>query len=132
MKNNDFNSGELHVGTESKNRHTSSSFINDTKKSSIAIIASIVVLAIIACTFFAVFGNISLPAWKFDFDADPQPPEDPPENTKPTFVATEGGKGMYQMDLSSEYAILVKLSDMSTVAHKYADGRRTGSRRAPA
>ena len=121
MNNKNLNSGELRVGKESKNRFVSSSFINDTKKSSVAIIVSIVVLAIITFTFFAVFGGLSLPAWRSmnATDNGGLPPSDVP--SAPTYIATEGGKGLYQMELSSDYAILVRLSDMTTLAHKYAD-----------
>ena len=121
MNKNKYNSGELRTHKESKNRFISSFFINDAKKSSLVIIASIVVLAIITCTFFAVFGDFSLPAWnpiKQTTTGNPSTNGDP---SAPTYVATEGGKGLYQMELSSEYAILVRLSDMATLAHKYAD-----------
>lgn len=119
MKNKDFNSGEFYSGINSKNRFASSSFINDTKKSSIVIIASVVVLIVITCVFFATFGGFSVPAFNpFDNDEPQNPPDEP---AKPTYVASEGGKGMYQMDLFSEYAILVRVSDLETIAHKYAD-----------
>ena len=120
MKNNKYNSGEIRVGKESKNVFVSSSFINDTKRSSVAIIASVLALAVITCTFFALFGGFSLAAWKpiWTTTQGTQPSDEP---TAPTYVAAEGGKGLYQMNLSSEYAILVRLSDMTTVAHKYAD-----------
>ena len=122
MNKNKYNSGEMHVGYESENRHTTSSFINDTKKSSIAIVASILVLAIVTVIFFAVFGgfDFSLPAWNLPSWED----EQPPQSTTPTqspYIPLEGGKGMYQLDLSSGYAILVNASNLTTIAHKYAD-----------
>lgn len=122
MKNKNYNSGEMRVGKDSKNRFVSSSFVNDTAKSSVAIIASILVLAIISCAFFAVFGDFDFgkPAWNpFGDKIDDENPSD--VNSAPTYIAAEGGKGMYQLDLSSQYAILVKVSDMTTLAHKYAD-----------
>ena len=119
MNKKNYNSGEFHVGKESGNRFVSSSFINDTTKSSVAIIISIVALIIIACTFFAVCGDFTLPAWNPLKTTEKNPDDDTP--SKPVYLAAEGGKGMYQLDLSSDYAILVRLSDMSTVAHKYAD-----------
>ncbi len=121
MNNKKYNSGEIRTRKESKNRFISSSFINDTRKSSIMIIASILLLAIITCTFFALFGDFSLPAWnpiKQTTSGNSSTGGDP---AAPTYVASEGGKGLYQMDLSSGYAILVRLSDMRTLAHKYAD-----------
>lgn len=121
MNKNNYNSGELRVGKERKNRYVSSSFINDTKKSSIAIIASILVLAMVTCTFFAMFGGFNVKIWK-PLGANPN--NDLPtfnEPSAPTYIASEGGKGLYQLDLSSDYAILVRISDMTTLAHKYAD-----------
>lgn len=121
MNNNNYNSGELHVGSERGNRFVSSSFINDTKKSSILIIASVLLLAMVTCTFFAVFGGFSLPTWSPIWTTTSDSSSLQEEPSAPTYIATEGGKGMYQMDLSSDYAILVRLSDMTTIAHKYAD-----------
>ena len=117
MNKNNYNSGELRSGVESKNRFISSSLITDTKKSSIAIISAILVLAIVACTFFLCFGEFDMPIIKVHKPAVGIP-EGP---SAPTYIASEGGKGLYQLDLSSDYAILVRLSDMSTLAHKYAD-----------
>lgn len=117
MNKNNYNSGELRVGSKSKSRFVSSSFINDTRKSSIAIICAILVLTIVASTFFVVFGNVK---WS---DLENEKPTDLTleQPSVPTYIATEGGKGLYQMDLSSDYVILVRLSDMTTLAHKYAD-----------
>ena len=117
MNNNNYNSGELRSGRESNNRFVSSSFINDTRKSSIAIICAILVLAIVSCTFFVVFGEFKWPLVVFEKPSN----TNPDEPSAPTYIASEGGKGLYQLDLSSDYAILVRLSDMSTLAHKYAD-----------
>lgn len=134
MNKNKYNSGEIHVGEESRNRFISSSFINDTKKSSIAIIAAILVLATVACTFFAVFGDfVSLEIKPIYTTTTPsQSPSDKPADVdkdfpyatitdKTNFIAADGGKGMYQLDINSGYAILVRLSDMKTLGHKYAD-----------
>ena len=121
MKNNKYNSGEIHVGPESEDRFASSSFVDDTKKSYIAILASILVLVIVTCTFFVAFADVKLPVWNPIALITTEKPDDTETPSAPVYVATEGGKGMYQMDLYSEYAILVSLSDMTTVAHKYAD-----------
>ncbi len=116
MNRKNYNSGELHVGRESKNRFASSSLVNDTTKSSIAIIASIVALAIIACTFFAVFGefNLSFPAF------NPEDDSDNPEKPK-TYIASEGGIDMSDFGLYAQNAILIRISDMSTIAHLGSD-----------
>lgn len=132
MNNRKYNSGEIYVGAGSKNRFISSDIIRDEKKSSIAIIGAVLVLAIIVCTFFAVFGGFSVPSWKSEHTtATTQKPKDPLQVDKKfpyatvtdriNFIGSEGGKGLYQLDINSDYAILVRLSDMVTLGHKYAD-----------
>lgn len=114
--------GRISTGARSENRFISSDIVNDTQKSSIIIIALVLSLAIITAVFFAVFAEDDFAAFNPHNNTGPIfSPNDP--DSKPVFVATEGGKGMYQMDLSSKYAILVRLSDMTTIAHKYADER---------
>lgn len=120
MINKNYNSGKIRIDRARRSRYIASSFINDSAKSSIAIVASILALALIVCAFFIAFKDqFSLPVLNIPNPDVTLSPEE--ENPKPVYVATEGGKGMYHMDLSSQYAILVKLSDMTTVAHKYAD-----------
>ena len=138
MKNNKYNSGEIYVGFDSRNRFVSSSFVDDTKKSSIAVIASILVLTIVTCAFFAVFGNLEadLPAGNFDSDTtttttttNDNPPIDPDTTKYPyatitdktDFIASKGGDDLSDVYLYSEYAILIRLSDMTTIAHQNAD-----------
>lgn len=119
MNKKNYNSGELKVGKDEKNRFISSSFIDDTKKSSIAIISSILVLAIITCTFFALFGefNFTFPAWNSkDDDTTTSVPEVPK-----SYIATSGGVDLSEFELYAGNVILIKLSDMTTVAHKNAD-----------
>ncbi len=136
MRNNNYNSGELHVGKGSKNRYASSSFVGDVKKSSIAVIASMLVLTVITCVFFAVFGgfDMSVPAGNFPSNSTTTTTTD---NSKPTepdtqypyatitdktnFIASKGGDNLSDVYLYSEYAILIRLSDMTTIAHQNAD-----------
>jgi D-alanyl-D-alanine carboxypeptidase (penicillin-binding protein 5/6) len=87
------------------------------------------VLAIVTCTFFALFGDASLPAWILgngtpNDDIEKDPTKDYPYATKTDksqFVATSGGTSLSGLNINSDYAILVKLSDMSTLAYQNAD-----------
>ena len=120
MNNKNYNSGRIRIERARRSRYIASSFINDSSKSSIAIVASILALVLIVCSFFIAFRDqFSLPVLNFPNIDITLPSEGKDPNH--TYVATEGGKGMYHMDLSSQYAILVNLSDMTTIAHKYAD-----------
>ena len=146
MEFNEYNEGELEVSAEeSENRYETSAHEGEDRFSSIAIIAAILLLAIITSVFFSVFTEDSIPAWNTDSSTTttskptttttttttsgkPGKPDNPetkyPYATvtdKTQFVATAGGTGLYRLDLSSDHAILIKLSDMTTVAHKYAD-----------
>lgn len=137
MKNNSYNSGELHVGKGSKNRYTSSSFVDDVKKSSIAVIASMLVLATITCVFFAVFGGFDTSTPAGNFPSSSTTTSTTTDNSKPTepdtkypystitdktnFIASKGGNDLSNVYLYSEYAILIRLSDMTTIAHQNAD-----------
>ena len=137
MKNNNYNSGELHVGKGSKNRYTSSSFVDDVKKSSIAVIASMLVLATITCVFFAVFGGFDMSTPAGNFPSSSTTTSTTTDNSKPTepdtkypyatitdktnFIASKGGNDLSNVYLYSEYAILIRLSDMTTIAHQNAD-----------
>ena len=137
MRNNSYNSGELHVGKGSKNRYTSSSFVDDVKKSSIAVIASMLVLATITCVFFAVFGGFDTSTPAGNFPSSSTTTSTTTDNSKPTepdtkypyatitdktnFIASKGGNDLSNVYLYSEYAILIRLSDMTTIAHQNAD-----------
>ena len=138
MRNNNYNSGELHVGKGSKNRYASSSFVDDVKKSSIAVVASMLVLTIITCVFFAAFGDFdtSMPAGNFPLSStttttttDNAKPLEPDSSKNPyatitdktNFIASKGGDNLSDVYLYSEYAILIRLSDMTTIAHQNAD-----------
>ena len=138
MKNNKYNSGEIFVGFDAKNGFVSTSFLDDVKKSSIAVIASILVLTLITCTFFAVFGDFeqSVPAGNFETTTttttttttNNSQTQDPDTNhpyatvtDRTNFIASRGGDDLGNVYLYSEYAILIRLSDMTTIAHQNAD-----------
>lgn len=140
MNLNENNSGELDVSAEkSANRHVSSAYERGERNSSIALVAAILALAMLTCAVFALFTEESLPVILPGVTSTqsgsgtttlPQviKPQDPSKTypyatktDKTQFVADEGGRGMYQLDIDSGYAILVNVSDMTTVAHKYAD-----------
>lgn len=131
------NSGELDVSAEvGETRYVTSAYEREEGFSSLAIVAAILALAILTCALFGIFSDDSLPAFLPIFSSTTttttltpvQKPIDPSKTypyatktDKTQFVAAEGGKGMYQLDIDSGFAILVKLSDMTTLAHKYAD-----------
>ena len=137
MNLNENNSGELDVSAEkSANRHVSSAYERGERNSSIALVAAILALAMLTCAVFALFTEESLPVILPGVTTT-QPssgtttlpqvikPQDPnktypyaTKTDKTQFVADEGGRGMYQLDIDSGYAILVNVSDMTTVAHK--------------
>lgn len=133
MNNYDYNSGEFKTSDENENRYVTSSFIDNKRHTSIVIIVSIFLLLIISCVFFAVFTDESIPVWNPEPSVStttttkkPPIPQNPDAEypyatvtNKTQFVANDGGEWAY--NLYSGYAILIKLSDMSTIAHKYAD-----------
>ena len=134
MKYNDFNSGEFTVGKKRGNRFVSSSMIDDERKSSIAVIAAILVLAILTCSIFVVFSEeFSFPVWNLGGDITTTTKPDAPiidpngdypyatKTNKTQFVANKGGTKIEGIGLNSDYAILINTGDMSTVAHKNAD-----------
>ena len=104
-------------------RFVSSAIIEDRRVSSIAVISAILMLAIVSCTLFAFLGDgISLPAWELDFgNTDDELGPYATKTDKKLFVAKSGGKDMSNLDLYAEHAILIRISDMSTVAYKDAD-----------
>lgn len=115
MSNRNYNRGEMRVGRTRRNRFISSAIINNKKISSIIIIASVLSLTIITCTFFALFGGFKLPEWNFD------KPDIPAVQTPKNYIAVEGGVDLSELDLYADNIILVRLSDMTTLAHKNAD-----------
>ena len=127
MRYNEYNSGEFR--SRGRNRFIASRIISDPTASSIAIVAAILVLAIITCAFFGLFADISLPAWvgnekQPSGHLTPDPSKNYPYATKTEktqFLASTGGKNLNGINLNSDYAILVKLSDMSTIGYKNAD-----------
>lgn len=137
MNSNINNSGELDVSAEvSETRYVTSAYEREEGISSLAIVAAILALAILTCALFGAFSDDSTPVFLPLFGTTTttttltpvQKPIDPTKTypyatktDKTQFVATKGGKGMYQMSIDSGFAILVRLSDMTTIAHKYAD-----------
>ena len=137
MNKNDFNSGKFSTSREQKSRYVTSTKANESKKWSIILIASILLSAIVTVVLFMALAPDSLLAWNpfGDGNASTTPtkntipkPTDPNKNypyttvtDKTQFVASQGGQGMYNLDVNSDYAILVRLSDMSTIGYKDAD-----------
>ena len=142
-------SGELDVDVdENESKYVTSAYEREEKITSIAIVAAILFLAIVTCAFFAVFTEDSLqafapitsilpstnPSSKPTSSTTTKPttptvslPEIDPEHpyatltNKTQFVASVGGNDLDDIYLYSEYAILVRLSDMTTIAHQDAD-----------
>lgn len=133
MNFNEYNGEEFDVGAHVENRYVSSERDRRENISSIAIIASIFALAVIACIFFALFTEDTIPVFNPQSTTTPttkkpNTPEDPESEfpfatvtDKTQFVATAGGIDLDNIYLYSEHAILVRLSDMSTIAHQNAD-----------
>ena len=134
MNKNDYKSGKFRTGQNSKSRYVSSKEKNDGKKT--FIIQSVLVLLLLAIIFvlFAVLSPDGLLAWNPFLDDSsvshipgtiPKPTDPNKEypyttqTNKTQFVASDGGKWLSGLD--SECAILVSLSDMSTLGYKYAD-----------
>ena len=133
MKFDEYNEGQLEtVGDE--NRYVTSAHFGD-ERFSIAIIAAILVLALLTCTVFALFTEESIPVWNPSGSSSSSSStttgggggKDEPEypyatkTDKTNFIASVGGDDLDDIYLYSEYAILIKLSDMTTLAHQGAD-----------
>lgn len=134
MEFNEYNEGQLEtVGDE--NRYVTSAHFGD-ERLSIAIIAAILVLALLTCTVFALFTEESIPVWNPSGSSSSSSStttgnggggKDEPEypyatkTDKTDFIASVGGDDLDDIYLYSEYAILIKLSDMTTLAHQGAD-----------
>lgn len=127
MKYYDYNSGEFRTGKGGKNRFITSQIVNDERSSSIAIISLVLLLAIITCTFFACSGDFSFPTWIFWEETSEKHDINDPNNTNPYATKTDktqfvaNGNGSTISGINSQYAILVRLSDMSVVGSKNAD-----------
>ena len=135
---NKYNSGELRTELGvGESRYTESGLTRGERNSAIAVICAILVLAIVSCGVFALFTDEALPVWRPSGSSSTtttttsgkNPGGNVPETQYPyatvtdkdSFIATAGGVDLGTVDLYSEYAILIKLSDMSTVAHQGAD-----------
>ena len=134
MNKNNYKSGKIKTGQNSKSRYVSSKEKNDNTKLIIINIALIVLLLVIATLLLAVISPDGLLTWNPFDDSNQtnttpstiQKPTDPnkdyPYGTTPDgnkFVADKGGEWL--SDLDSKNAILVRLSDMSTIGYKDAD-----------
>lgn len=135
----EYNEGELEVSAEeSENRYETSAHDSDERFSSIAIIAAILLLSIITSVFFGLFTRESIPVLNTGSSTTtttttttqgkPNTPDNPDSKypfatvtDKTQFIATMGGNDLSDIYLYSEYAILIKLSDMTTIAHQDAD-----------
>ena len=131
MKRNNSSRGEYRSVSRGGNRFITSAIIEDKHVSSVAIISAIALLAILTCVFFtACADDFSFPAWEDLFSTSAKRPDlNDPNKTYPyatntaktQFVAKSGGTGLGGLSLSSDYAILVNVDDMTTVGHKNAD-----------
>jgi D-alanyl-D-alanine carboxypeptidase (penicillin-binding protein 5/6) len=132
MRYDEYNRGEMRVSRRRReNRYVTSSIIDDQRTSSIAIISAILLLTILTGVFFVAFADdFSFPAWDEIFSSSSAIPsiKDPNKNypyatktSKKQFVAKSGGTGLGGLALSSDYAILISVDDMTTVAYKNAD-----------
>ena len=120
-------SGNFRTGRRGARTFVSSAILDDKRTSSIAVIVAVLALALITCILFVTFGDIFVfPTinWGVGGHLGNGYDERGPYATvtkKNYFVAKEGGSSLADATLYSERAILVCLSDMSTVAHKNAD-----------
>lgn len=129
MKYNEYKRGQYRTTSQGKNRFISSAIIEDRRTSSAAILIMILALAIITCLFFICSGDdFTLPSWNFNVPSANTNLKDPnktypyvTKTNKTQFVASKGGTGLGGLDLSSDYAILINVDNMSTIAHKNAD-----------
>lgn len=136
MSNKNYNRGKLNSSFGDENRYVTSSQASRENRSSLAIVASVLVLAVIATAVLRGIADDSYQAWNpidtttTSTTATTTSPNVPSVDKKypyatvtdkTQFVATSGGEALYGLDISSDFAILVNLSDMSTVAYKYAD-----------
>ena len=131
MRYDEYNRGEMRVSRRRReNRYVTSSIIDDQRTSSIAIISAILLLTILTGVFFVAFADdFSFPTWDEIFPSSSiSNLKDPDKNypyatktSKKQFVAKSGGTGLGGLALSSDYAILISVDNMTTVAYKNAD-----------
>lgn len=129
MKYNEYNRGQYRTSNQRKNRFITSAIIDDRQTSSVAILAMMLVLAMITCIFFiGCRDDFTLPTWNFKIPSANTSLKDPNKSypyvtntSKTQFVASKGGTGLGGVTLSSDYAILISVDNMSTLAHKNAD-----------
>ena len=128
------NTGRLRTSPQSISRYVSSKEANDNKRLVVMAIALVILLLAIVILLFAMLSPDGLLAWNpfgdsGDANTTPstiQKPTDPnkdyPYGTTPEgnkFVADKGGEWLSGLD--SKNAILVRLSDMTTIGYKGAD-----------
>ncbi len=126
MRYNDPISGELRVRSNGgHNRHITSAIIDDARLSTIAIVSAILLLAIVTTVFFTAFADdFSFPTWGEIGHSHHANASKGPYATvtdKKQFVARQGGSDISSLTLYSKNAILIRVSDMTTLAHKGAD-----------
>lgn len=118
----------------SYNTREGGNYVTSTRESgdritSLAVVAAILALCIVCCTFFTIaWSNMNHTATTVPDIKPVEKPIDPTKTypyatvtDKEQFVASTGGSAMYTLGLESEYAILIRLSDMTTIAHKLPD-----------
>ena len=134
MNKNNYNSGKIKTSPRSKSRHVTSQQKIGNRRLLLLQIGLIVFLLTVTVVLFAKVSPGGLFAW-ISFDNDTHnshlqgtipKPTDPnkdypyvTETDKKQFIASDGGE--YLSGLYSNYAILISLSDMSTVGYKNAD-----------
>lgn len=135
MNKNDYNSGKLRTAQKPKSRHVTSAKKDENKRLLICQIVLLVFLLTITVVLFAKISPDGLFAFNW-FDNDepgidhipgtiPKPTDPNKEypyvtkTDKKQFVASDGGQWL--SGLYSECAILISLSDMSTIGYKYSD-----------
>lgn len=132
MRYDEYNRGEMQVsGRRGENRYVTSSIIDDQRTSSVAIISAILLLTILTGVFFVAFNDdFSFPTWEEIFSSSNPTIKDPDKNypyttqtSKKQFVASKGGTGLGGLALSSDYAILINVDDMTTIGYKNPDDK---------
>ncbi len=136
MGNKNYNREKFNSGSGDENRYVTSTQTSRENRSSLAIVAAVLVLAIIATAVLRDIAEDSSQVWNpvnsttTSTTVTTTSPSITPDNKnhpyatvtdKTQFVASSGGEALYGLDISSDFAILVNLSDMSTLAYKYAD-----------
>lgn len=143
MKRNEFDSGSFSTEEQGQeNRHISSSTSGNDGRASLIVLVAIALLAVMTLAVFALFSEDAHPVFNPTGNGTPSgttstttttttggggssdPDEDHPYATKTdktNFIASAGGQSLEDVFLSSEHAILINTSDMTTVGHLAAD-----------